>query len=69
MSDTLTCTQCDHQDEPGGSRRDRRGFLDVVDETGSSTVCTMCAVLAVADAASSSLKITLMISRPEVSVA
>jgi hypothetical protein len=66
---TTTCTQCGYQDDPEGPRQSRRGFLNVVDEIGSTTACGICAVLAVTDAATSTLQITLMISRPEVSVA
>lgn len=68
MTATFVCPNCGHQDHPRLPRQDRRARLTVVDELGSTIVCLTCALFLLAEVESGTLSVTLVVSRPGVSL-
>ncbi len=59
---TTTCNDCGYHTQPDGTRRNNRALLNIIDELGAATICSVCAALTVIEA--DGLQITLMVSRP-----
>lgn len=64
-----TCADCGHQFGGDRPRNEQRGLLTVIDELGSSRVCSHCAMRILVLADKGSLGVTVFVSHPGVRTA
>jgi hypothetical protein len=59
---TPTCDDCGYRNQPDQPHRNNRALFNIIDELGAATICSVCAVLTIADAETDGLHLTLMVS-------